>query len=228
MENKVCLKLESISKKYKKKNKMVPVLEDINLSINKGDFVGIIGKSGAGKTTLLNIIGMLSEATSGAYYIYEKNTTNIDEKTKAAYRNHLFGFVLQEYGLIETYSVIENVQIPLGYAKEKISKEEKEKKIFETLKSLGIESKMNDSCSELSGGQRQRVAIARALINSPEIIIADEPTGAMDVETAQDFLELMHKINIELKKTIIMVTHDDKMLKYCNRVLEIKDGKLSF
>lgn len=218
--------MKDISKKYQNRNRITTALDGINLLINEGDFIGIIGKSGAGKTTLLNIIGMLSEATDGEYYIYGRNTTNLDEKTKAGYRNKLFGFVLQEYGLIETYSVIENVEIPLCYAEKKISKAEKEKKIFELLKSLGMEDKIKEPCSELSGGQKQRVAIARALINNPEIIIADEPTGALDSETARDFLKLMNKINMELKKIIIMVTHDDRMLKYCNRVFEIKEGKL--
>lgn len=221
MESKTCLRLESILKTYNKKGKTIIALEDVNLCINQGDFVGIIGKSGSGKTSLLNILGLISEPSDGAYWIYDNNVADLDDETKAEYRNRIFGFVLQDYGLIDTYSVIENVQLPLYYSKEKTNSSQKYEKTYEILKKLGIESKIKDSCTELSGGQRQRVAIARALINNPDIILADEPTGALDNSTAEEFLELMHTINCEDKKTIIMVTHDEKMLKYCNRIFEI-------
>lgn len=221
-EKNVCLELKNVSKQYKKNPQ--PVLEDINCKIYNGDFVGIIGKSGAGKTTLLNIIGLLTRPTSGGYYICGENL--ISEKKKAQYRNKKLGFVLQEYGLIDNYTVAENVQIPLDYAEIKNRKEEINNKIYRILKELGIESKMDVLCSELSGGQKQRVAIARALINYPDIIIADEPTGALDKETSKDFLKLMNKINKEMNKTIVMVTHDEKMLEVCNRVLQVKSGKL--
>lgn len=221
-EKNVCLELKNVSKQYKKNPQ--PVLEDINCKIYNGDFVGIIGKSGAGKTTLLNIIGLLTRPTSGDYYICGENL--ISEKKKAQYRNKKLGFVLQEYGLIDNYTVAENVQIPLDYAEIKNRKEEINNKIYRILKELGIESKMDVLCSELSGGQKQRVAIARALINNPDIIIADEPTGALDKETSKDFLKLMNKINKEMNKTIVMVTHDEKMLEGCNRVLQVKSGKL--
>lgn len=224
MESKACLKLESISKKYSKKKKTTIALEGVNLCIHQGDFVGIIGKSGAGKTSLLNILGLISKPTDGGYWIYDDNVADLDEKTMAEYRNRLFGFILQEYGLIDTYTVIENVQLPLSYAKEKMSSAQKYEKTYEILKKLGMESRINDSCAELSGGQRQRVTIARALINNPDIILADEPTGALDNSTAEEFIELMHIINREDKKTIIMVTHDKNMLKYCNRIFEIKEG----
>lgn len=224
MESKACLKLESISKKYSKKKKTTIALEGVNLCIHQGDFVGIIGKSGAGKTSLLNILGLISKPTDGVYWIYDDNVADLDEKTMAEYRNRLFGFILQEYGLIDTYTVIENVQLPLSYAKEKMSSAQKYEKTYEILKKLGMESRINDSCAELSGGQRQRVAIARALINNPDIILADEPTGALDNSTAEEFIELMHIINREDKKTIIMVTHDKNMLKYCNRIFEIQEG----
>lgn len=200
------------------------VLNDVDFKVFGGDFIGIIGKSGAGKTTLLNILGLLLNPTSGDYYIDGEKV--IDEKKKAQYRNKKFGFVLQEYGLIENYSVVENVRIPLEYAEEKYKKEEVNHKVYQILNELGIESKINALCSEISGGQKQRVAIARALINNPDIIIADEPTGALDKETSQDFLNLMNVINKEMHKTIIMVTHDDKMLEGCNRVFQVKDGKL--
>ncbi len=226
MERNISIKLDGVTKTFKKKRTSVVALDSINLTVEKGEFLGIIGKSGAGKTTLLNIIGLLSRATEGNYYIGKEDTTNLSEKKKAQYRNQMFGFVLQEYGLIENYSVIENVEIPLNYAEKTYSKKEKRKRIFDILKKLGLEGKIDDVCNELSGGQKQRVAIARALVNDPEILIADEPTGALDSETAQEFLELLYKINKELKKTIIMVTHDKNMLKYCNRVIEIKDGKL--
>lgn len=226
MEGKICLKLDGITKTFQKKRNKVIALEHIDLVIEQGEFVGIIGKSGAGKTTLLHIIGLLSSATKGEYYIGGEDTVNLSEKKKAQYRNKLFGFVLQEYGLIENDSVFENVEIPLNYSKKHYKKCEKRTIISDILDDLGVKSKIDDVCSNLSGGQKQRVAIARALVNDPQIVIADEPTGALDSETAQEFLELMHKINQDLNKTIIMVTHDKNMLKYCNRVIEIEDGKI--
>lgn len=226
MEKKVCITLDGITKIFHKKGNRTIALNDIFLSIETGEFVGIIGKSGAGKTSLLNIIGLLSHATEGNYYIGNENTTNLSEKKKAYYRNKLFGFVLQEYSLIENYSVFENVEIPLNYSKKTYSKKEKREHISDILNKLGLETKMDAICSNLSGGQKQRVAIARALVNDPEIIIADEPTGALDSETAQEFLELIHKINQDLKKTIIMVTHDKNMLKYCDRVIELRNGTI--
>ena len=212
MEKKVCITLDGITKIFHKKGNRTIALNDISLSIETGEFVGIIG--------------LLSHATEGNYYIGNENTTNLSEKKKAYYRNKLFGFVLQEYSLIENYSVFENVEIPLNYSKKTYSKKEKREHISDILNKLGLETKMDAICSNLSGGQKQRVAIARALVNDPEIIIADEPTGALDSETAQEFSELIHKINQDLKKTIIMVTHDKNMLKYCDRVIELRNGTI--
>ncbi|MBE5891176.1 MAG: ABC transporter ATP-binding protein [Lachnospiraceae bacterium] len=222
----VSLELISISKAYKKKTKTEQVLDHVSLSVKMGDFLGIVGKSGAGKTTLLNIIGLLSDPTEGNYYINGRDVTKIDEKTKARFRNEIFGFALQDYALIDNYTVYENVEIPLNYADKNFSKQEKRKMVMDMLLKLGMEAKMDELCNQLSGGQRQRVAIARALINSPDVIIADEPTGAMDCETAMDFLQLLHKINIELNKTIIMVTHDESMLQFCSQVYEINNKSL--
>ena len=189
--------------------------------------MGIIGKSGAGKSTLLNIIGLISDPTKGIYKLEGNDVSSLSEKEKAEYRNKAFGFVLQNYGLIDSYTVYENVEIPLSYSRERMNVKEKRGKVLEVLDKVGLKAEIDEPCTKLSGGQRQRVAIARALVNDPSIILADEPTGALDSETANEFLSLLHMINSKLDKTILLVTHDEKMLAYCNRIIKIENGQLS-
>lgn len=221
------LELNNITKSYKKKKRSVNALESISLVLNKRDFMGIIGKSGAGKSTLLNIIGLISDPTEGIYKLEGNDVSSLSEKEKAEYRNKAFGFVLQNYGLIDSYTVYENVEIPLSYSRERMNVKEKRGKVLEVLDKVGLKAEIDEPCTKLSGGQRQRVAIARALVNDPSIILADEPTGALDSETANEFLSLLHMINSKLDKTILLVTHDEKMLAYCNRIIKIENGQLS-
>lgn len=221
------LELNNITKSYKKKKRSVNALESISLVLNKRDFMGIIGKSGAGKSTLLNIIGLISDPTKGIYKLEGNDVSSLSEKEKAEYRNKAFGFVLQNYGLIDSYTVYENVEIPLSYSRERMNVKEKRGKVLEVLDKVGLKAEIDEPCTKLSGGQRQRVAIARALVNDPSIILADEPTGALDSETANEFLSLLHMINSKLDKTILLVTHDEKMLAYCNRIIKIENGQLS-
>lgn len=221
------LELNNITKSYKKEKRSVNALESISLVLNKRDFMGIIGKSGAGKSTLLNIIGLISDPTEGIYKLEGNDVSSLSEKEKAEYRNKAFGFVLQNYGLIDSYTVYENVEIPLSYSRERMNVKEKRGKVLEVLDKVGLKAEIDEPCTKLSGGQRQRVAIARALVNDPSIILADEPTGALDSETANEFLSLLHMINSKLDKTILLVTHDEKMLAYCNRIIKIENGQLS-
>lgn len=225
MENIICM--EHISRSFKKKNKMVQILSDISLMINKGEFVGIIGKSGAGKTTLLKILGLLDRQNGGKVILFNQNINDLSDAKKAQLRNEKLGFILQDYALINSYTVMENVEIPLIYSKQKFTKKEKRKKVYDILEKLDMNHHIDDSCENLSGGEKQRVAIARAIINNPEIIIADEPTGALDEETASEFLMLLTKLNQEFNKTVVLVTHDRAMLKNCTQVYELENGKLN-
>lgn len=227
MTEKKLLELNKISKTYKKKKRTVNAISEVDLVLNRKDFIGIVGKSGAGKSTLLKIIGLISEPTAGIYKLEEKDVSALSEKEKAKYRNKYFGFVLQDYGLIDSYTVYENVEIPLSYSGIKMDAKNKKEKISDVLDKFGIKQEIDEPCNKLSGGQRQRVAIARALINDPDIILADEPTGALDSETAKDFLTMLHMINTKLNKTIVLVTHDEKMLLYCNRIIQIENGIVS-
>lgn len=225
---KIIIQCKDICKEYSKGESLVRALNGVELTVSEGEMAAIMGKSGSGKSTLLNIIGMLDSQTSGDYILMGENTNKYSNKEKAGMRNQFFGFIMQDFALVDRYTVKENVEIPLLYVekgKEK-SKKEKEEKIKEILKQLGIEDKLNTRCYNLSGGQRQRVAIARALINDCKVIIADEPTGALDEETSQDIMNILKTINKNNKITIIIVTHDSDVAKYCNKIYHMSNGKL--
>lgn len=217
------IRLENICKVYSGTGYKVDALNNINLDINKGEMLAIMGASGSGKSTLLNIIGCIDHPTSGRYIFREKNMTELKEKEIAKYRNKVFGFVLQDFALIERYSVSKNIRIPMIYSG--VGIKEQKKRTIDMLKLLGIEDKKNQLPIRLSGGQRQRVAIARALINDAEIILCDEPTGALDSVTGMEIVSILKKLN-EQGKTIIIVTHDEKVAQKCNRVLVLSDGKI--
>ncbi len=217
------IRLENICKVYSGTGYKVDALNNINLDINEGEMLAIMGASGSGKSTLLNIIGCIDHPTSGRYIFREKNMTELKEKEIAKYRNKVFGFVLQDFALIERYSVSKNIRIPMIYSG--VGIKEQKKRTIEMLKLLGIEDKKNQLPIRLSGGQRQRVAIARALINDAEIILCDEPTGALDSVTGMEIVSILKQLN-EQGKTIIIVTHDEKVAQKCNRVLVLSDGKI--
>lgn len=218
--------IRSVSKEYKDKRNQVKALNDVSIKIEQGSFVAITGESGAGKTTLLNIIGLIDNPTDGEYILLQEDVLKMTENKKASVRNSSFGYILQEYGLIENYTVYENVEIPLLYSKDKITREEKQKKISTILKQLGLEDKMHVKAKNLSGGQRQRVSIARALINQPKIIIADEPTAALDKENKIGILKLLKSINESQNITVIVVSHDLEVEKYADRIIRLEKGKI--
>lgn len=217
------IKLVNIKKIYGKNDSAFCALHGISTTINKGDMIAIMGTSGSGKSTLLNIIGCLDKSTDGEYILNDKNINCYSNNELALLRNKTFGFIVQYFALIDDYSVLENVIIPLEYSK--ASKKEKRETVVEFLKVLGIEDKIDRLPRELSGGQNQRVAIARAIVNNPEIILADEPTGALDRKTSQEIMSILKKLN-EIGKTIIIVTHDENIANQCNRILKIEDGKI--
>lgn len=213
------IKINNISKTYGVNDAKVNAIRDVSLTINEGELVAIVGPSGSGKSTLLNIIGCIDKATTGEYFIDEKNTKDFTEKELAQNRNQLIGFILQYFGLVNSYTVYENIELPLIYAKAKNKKE----KILSIMKKLDILDKKDKLPSELSGGQNQRVAIARALVNNPKVILADEPTGALDKITSQQVMEILLQLNKE-GKTVIIVTHDEGISKQCDRIIRIEDG----
>jgi putative ABC transport system ATP-binding protein len=217
------ISMKSITRFYGKNENRVNALRSINLSINAGELVAIIGPSGSGKTTLLNILGCLDSPNSGEYIIDKTDTSKLKPRELANIRNKKFGFIVQNFALLDDYTVYENIKIPLDYSNTKIKN--KKQKIKEILKKLGIEDKLNKYPTELSGGQCQRVSIARALINNPEIILADEPTGALDREMGQQVIDIFKEINKE-NKTIIIVTHDANIAAQCDRIITIEDGSI--
>lgn len=216
------IKLENIQKYYKVGKDELHVLKSLNLEIESGEFVMIMGKSGSGKTTLLNILGFLDVFDEGRYIFDSTDVTNLSENERSVFRNVNIGFVFQQFNLIETLNIYQNVELPLIYNKI-LKKSEREDIVKSKLKSVGLLDKIKQKPLQLSGGQQQRVAIARCLANDPQIIFADEPTGALDSETSREIMELLTELN-EQGKTIIMVTHDQDLTKYATKVIRLKDG----
>lgn len=214
--------LKNIKKSYSINNEEYIVLNNLNLSIKEGEFLMIMGKSGSGKTSLLNILGFLSKFNEGEYIFKGENVTSINESNRAKFRNENIGFVFQQFNLINTLTVYQNMELPLIY-KGVSSKEERNAIIREKLEVVGLIDKINQKPNQLSGGQQQRVAIARALVNNADIIFADEPTGALDVDTCKDIMDLLKELNNQ-GKTILMVTHDSDLTKYATRVIELVNG----
>lgn len=217
------LRFEDISKIYRNNGIQVEALKHVNLEIDEGESVAIMGASGSGKSTLLNIMGCMDKATEGEYYINGINIRNYSDKKMAGLRNEVFGFVMQDFGLIERCTVEKNVMLPLYYSKK--HKKEKKKRVEEMLDKVGLLEKKQQLAMRLSGGQRQRVAIARALVNDASILLCDEPTGALDQKTGKEIIDIFSDVN-QQGKTVILVTHDPNVAKSCHRVLSISDGEI--
>ena len=215
--------LNGISKSYQASHGAPPyqVLKDANLSIDKGEMVAIKGSSGAGKSTLLHIIDCLDKPTSGSYLLNGQNVSQLSLSKLAEIRNASFGFVMQHFALIEEDSALQNVATPLLFAKARRS--QMDARAMEQLRNVGMEQMANKRIATLSGGEKQRVAIARAMVNNPEIILADEPTGALDRANTEKIVQLFQQLN-EKGKTIIIVTHDDFVAQSCRRIVTIADG----
>ncbi|MCA1926904.1 MAG: ABC transporter ATP-binding protein [Calditerrivibrio sp.] len=217
------VKLENIEKTYETAGNYIRVLKNISLSIEKGDFTSLMGQSGSGKTTLMNIIGMLDSPTSGKYYLDGKDISKENDNSLSNLRNRFVGFIFQSFYLIPYSSVLENVLLPIYYSGKDLKQHTELAKNL--LGQLGLYDKRNNKPNQLSGGQQQRVAIARALINEPEIILADEPTGQLDSETARDIMEYLTKLN-QSGKTILLVTHDHATASYAKKIIKIADGEI--
>lgn len=220
---KAILELKQVSKIYTLGQQLIPALNKLSLTVCEGDFVVIMGASGSGKSTLLQVASMLSQATEGEIYLKGKNVTEYDEVERARLRNKEIGFIFQQFNLLAKTSAVEQVELPLIYAK--VAEEERRERAIEMLKKIGLGDRLANKPGELSGGQQQRVAIARALVNNPSIIFADEPTGNLDSKSGGEIKKILIELNKE-GKTIILVTHDPNVAKIAKRQILIKDGQI--
>lgn len=218
------IELVDINRHFKNGDEQNHILKDINININEGEFIAIMGPSGSGKSTLINILGFIDRGYEGDYLFNRKNYQESSDNALADIRNKTVGFVFQNFKLIQNNTILENVSIPLVYAG--LGTQARKSRVTHTLHDVGLFDKENLVPNKLSGGQQQRVAIARAIINQPKFIIADEPTGALDSKTSKDIIELFIKLNKEHNTTMILVTHDRKVADQADRIIHILDGRV--
>lgn len=218
------IRLEKIVKSYVIGKEEVPVLKNIDVHVAAGEFVAIMGPSGSGKSTLMNIIGCLDRPTSGDYWLERELVSNLDDTTMAKIRNRSIGFVFQQFQLLARLNALKNVELPMVYAG--IPKKEREQRAAEALSRVGLADRMTHKPNELSGGQKQRVAIARAIVNQPAIILADEPTGALDTKTGISIMEQFKALNEEEGTTLVVVTHEPEVAQYAERTIHVRDGMI--
>ncbi len=217
------IQLQKVDKIYRTEEIETVALENVNLEVKRGEFLAVMGPSGCGKSTLLNVMGLLDMPTSGKVILDGKETFNMKDKELAKFRNEKLGFVFQSFHLINSLNVLDNVELPLLYRN--VSASERRERAEEVLKKVGLSHRMRHFPSQLSGGQCQRVAIARAVIGNPFIILADEPTGNLDSKMGAEVMDLLHKLNQEDGRTIVMVTHDENMAKETGRTIRFLDGR---
>jgi len=217
------INIHNIAKHYQVGTQLVKAIKSISLSIQKNEYVALMGPSGSGKSTLMNILGCLDTPTHGEYFLAGKDVSKMDDNSLADIRNREIGFVFQTFNLLPRSSALENVMLPLIYAG--YSKSERLEKAKSTLESVGLGDRMDHKPNELSGGQRQRVAVARALVNNPAIILADEPTGNLDSKTSIEIMALFEEIH-DLGNTVIVVTHEEDIARHAHRIIRLKDGEI--
>lgn len=218
------IELKNITKRYGKNDNEVVALKDVSLRINKGEFVAIMGASGSGKSTLLQIIGAMDKATEGEYLLDGNSLKSYSERQLCKIRKEKVTFVFQNFALMDKYSAYENIELPLLHTKK--SRTERKKLILEAARKLNVEDQLNKKPKQMSGGQQQRIALARALVSGADIILADEPTGALDHATSMELMELLKDYN-KAGKTVIVVTHDNEVAEFADRVIMLKDGKIA-
>jgi len=224
MLKKTIVKLENVWKTYKMGKVKINALKDISISIHKGEFLAIVGKSGSGKSTIMNLIGCLDIPSEGKMYLDEKDVAKMTESELAQIRGKKIGFVFQQFNLIPTLTALENVALPGEFQNENTDLLHKRAK--EVLSFVDMGERLDHKPTQLSGGQMQRVAIARSLINNPDMVLADEPTGALDSKTGEQVMALLERLNKREGKSIVIVTHDHSLAKHADRVIELKDGEI--
>ena len=219
------IELKDVYKIYHMGDETVHALDGINLTVDQGEFVAIVGSSGSGKSTAMNIIGCLDVPTSGSYHLGGIDVSTMEDDQQAEIRNKMLGFIFQQYNLIPKLTVQENVELPLLYAG--VSSEERHERAIQSLERVGLADKRKNLPSQLSGGQQQRVSIARALAGSPSVILADEPTGALDSRTGREVLGFLKKLNRE-GDTVVLITHDNSIAVKADRIIRLQDGKIIY
>ena len=219
------IEFREVCRYYQMGDNVVTAADHVTFSIEKGEFVAIVGHSGSGKSTCMNIIGCLDVPTAGEYLLNGRNVGELDKNELAEIRNEMLGFIFQQYNLLPKLNLLENVEVPLMYAG--VSKRERKKRAKEALESVGLGDKLKNLPSQLSGGQQQRVSIARALVGKPSVILADEPTGALDSNTGREVLELLKSLNNE-GHTVVLITHDNEIASKANRMIRLKDGRVVY
>jgi putative ABC transport system ATP-binding protein len=217
------VKLQQLTKYYKRGSEVIRALDGVTINIDKGEFVAVVGRSGSGKTTMLDLLGLLLKPTSGQLLIDEVDTTKLGDRDRAHMRARSVGFVFQEYNLLSGLNVLENVMLPLRYVK---NGKDGKARAMDLIERVGLGDRVKHRPAELSGGQAQRVAIARALVNKPSMVLLDEPTGAVDTETAQQLVDLLKQLNREEQVTLVLVTHDLDVAGEARRRIRLKDGQV--
>lgn len=225
MEKQVLIELTDIHKIYHVGDSVIAANDGINIKIYKGEMVAIVGKSGSGKSTVMNIIGALDTPTSGEYYLDGKNVSKMKGDELAEIRNKMIGFIFQQYNLLPKQNLLDNVGLPLMYAR--VGEKERKQRSMEVLKKVGLEDKYRNLPTQLSGGQQQRVSVARALVGRPSLILADEPTGALDSKTGREVLDFLSQLHKE-GNTIVLITHDSSIASEAERVIKMADGVVVF
>jgi putative ABC transport system ATP-binding protein len=214
-----------IKRYYEGKPNELEILHGIDLTVQQGEFISIVGESGSGKSTLMNIIGVLDRQTAGSYFLEGADVGSLDDEVRSAIRNRRIGFVFQNFNLLPRANALKNVMIPLLYGENRVRNQKE--KAMEMLRMVGMEDRATHRPNELSGGQKQRVAIARAMINDPAIILADEPTGALDSKTGHMVMDLFHKLHEEQGKTIVLITHSQELAHETGRIVTLFDGNIT-
>ena len=217
------VRLEQLTKNYQRGSEVIRALDGVTLEIDKGEFIAVVGRSGSGKTTMLDLLGLLLKPTSGSLFIDDIDTAKLSDRDRAHMRARRIGFVFQEYNLLSGLNVLENVMLPLRYVKDGTAGKQR---AIELIDRVGLNDRIKHQPTELSGGQMQRVAIARSMVNRPSLILLDEPTGAVDTETAQQLVDLLKTLNSEDQVTIVLVTHDLDIAGQTHRQIRLKDGKV--